>query len=57
MKTLPQKKFLNMTNGIEAIQKYKISLEEVNFIRIQSTHLENAAFDKLLLTLDSNFLM
>jgi hypothetical protein len=49
--------FLNLTNGIEALEKFNLNIDDVNFIRIQSTHIENAAFDKLLLTLDSNFLM
>jgi hypothetical protein len=52
-----KKYFLNLTNGIEALRRYNISLKDINFIRIQSTHLENEAFDKILLTLDSNFLM
>ena len=52
-----KKYFLNLTNGIEALKRYNISLNDIQFLRIQSTHLENEAFDKLLLTLDSNFLM
>jgi hypothetical protein len=49
--------FLNLTNGIQALEKYNLPLDEVNFVRIQSTHCENKAFEKMLLTLDSNFLM
>ena len=54
---MKSKIFLNLTNGIEALKKYNLNIDEVNFIRIQSTHIENEAFDKLLSTLDSNFLM
>lgn len=52
-----KKLFVNLTNGIEAIERYNLKLEDISFVRIQSTHCENAAFDKMLLTLDSNFLM
>ena len=52
-----KKYFLNLTNGIEALKFFKIPYNEINFIRIQSSHLESGAFEKILLTLDSNFLM
>jgi len=54
---MKSKIFLNLTNGIEALEKFNLNIDKINFIRIQSTHLENEAFDKLLSTLDSNFLM
>ncbi len=52
-----QKKFLNLTNGIEAIERYSLDISEVNFIRIQSTHCEQFQFERILLELDNNFLM
>ncbi|MPN21904.1 hypothetical protein SDC9_169286 [bioreactor metagenome] len=52
-----KKIFLNLTNGIQALDKFDIPPSKVNFIRIQSTYCENASFEKMLLTLDSNFLM
>ena len=49
--------FLNLTNGIEALEKFDFNIDEINFVRIQSTHIENESFNKLLSTLDSNLLM
>ena len=54
---MQKKIFLNLTNGIEALSKYNLKLNEVNFIRLQSTHCENFSFEKILLELDNNFLM
>ena len=55
--TSTKKIFLNLTNGIQALEEFDLDFREINFIRIQSTHCENASFEKMLLTLDSNFLM
>lgn len=47
------KHFINLTNGIEAIP----FLDNYEFVRIPSTYCEAKAWDKLMLSLDSNFLM
>lgn len=47
------KHFINLTNGIEAIP----FLDNYEFVRIPSTYCEAKAWDKLLFSLDSNFLM
>ncbi len=52
-----KKIFLNLTNGIEAIEKYNLNIEDMNFIRIQSTHCEHPDFERILFELDHNFLM
>lgn len=49
--------FINLTNGIEAIEKHKFEMESVYFLRIQSSHCESHKWEKMLLELDSNFLM
>ncbi|MDR0926303.1 MAG: hypothetical protein LBO69_00870 [Ignavibacteria bacterium] len=52
-----QKIFINLTNGIEALERYGLALDAVHFVRIQSTYCENHSWDKMLQTLDSDFLM
>jgi len=47
--------FLNLTNGIQAIQDY--GLEDVRFIRIQSTACEQKRWEDILMTLSDDFLM
>ncbi len=49
--------FLNLTNGIEAFEKYGFKPEEVSFIRLLSTHCERSQFERILEYLDSNFLL
>ena len=49
------KTFINLTNGIEKLLEFNIN--EVSFIRIQSTTIENKDWCKLFLDLDHNFLM
>ena len=52
-----KKIFLNLTNGIEAIEKYNLDVKDINYIRIQSTHCEKPDFERILFELDHNFLM
>lgn len=50
----------NLSNGIEALpalQKHAVPLENVGFMRLQSSHAEAQAFDKILLELDHNLLV
>ena len=49
------KNYINLTNGVEAIQEY--SLQDYAFIRIQSTICEQHLWDRLFLDLDYDFLM
>ena len=47
--------YLNLTNGIEALEKQ--GFQDANFIRIQSTACEQGRWDFILQELDYNFLM
>ena len=47
--------YLNLTNGIEALENYYFS--ELNFIRIQSTKLEQGLYEDVTMELDYDFLM
>ena len=49
------KNYVNLTNGIEALQQYKLA--HYAFIRIQSTACEQHSWDKILQDLDYDFLM
>lgn len=49
--------FLNLTNGIEALERYNLNLDEVSFIRLQSCHCERSKFVEILKELDYNFLL
>ena len=49
------KNYINLTNGIEAVQQY--GLQDYAFIRIQSTACEQHSWDKILQDLDYDFLM
>lgn len=51
------KHFINLTNGIEALEKYQFPAEDVNFIRIQSCYVENHLYNDMLVEIDQNFLM
>lgn len=52
------KYFINLSTGIEGIADMPfLQNDNVSFIRIQSSHCEAAAFEDILLGLDSNFLM
>ena len=53
--TIMKKHYINLTNGIEAINEYKLS--DYSFIRIQSTACEQKLWDKIILDLDYDFLM
>jgi len=55
---LSPRHFINLTNGIEALPYMEslISKEEVRFTRIQSSHCESGAYDKLLSSLDTELL-
>lgn len=48
--------FLNLTNGIEAIQRYEL-IYNIQFIRIQSCYIEENLYEDILIDLDHNFLM
>lgn len=47
--------YINLTNGIEAIEKH--NLKDYRFIRIQSTSCEQKRWDYILLTLSDDFLI
>lgn len=50
--------FVNLTAGIEYLKYiHTIDLTPLNFIRIQSTHLEQKLLERVLVDLDNNFLM
>jgi len=51
------KHFINLTNGIEALEKFNIPANEVHFIRIQSCYVESRLYNDILLEIDQNFLM
>lgn len=60
-KSLPNlapRHFINLTNGIEALPDMSSLLpgSELRFIRIQSSHCESGAYDKLLNSLDNELL-
>lgn len=49
--------FLNLTNGIEALELHNLSPEDVSFIRIQSSHCESHQYETILNECDHNFLL
>jgi len=49
------KHYLNLTNGLEALEKYYFS--DINVIRIQSTKMEQKQTEDVLMDLDYDFLM
>jgi hypothetical protein len=49
--------FINLTSGIEALPKFGMNLNDVSFIRIQSSHCESHRWEDILSELDNNFLM
>lgn len=49
--------FINLTNGIEAIDKYNLNIEDVSYIRLLSCHCERSNFIDILDDLDNNFYM
>lgn len=49
------KHFLNLTNGLEALDRY--SFNEINVIRIQSTKLERGLYEDVIMDLDYDFLL
>lgn len=59
IKELNPRHFVNLTNGVEALQDIRAfvhSDEEVRFMRLQSSHCESGAYDKILNSLDDEFL-
>lgn len=50
------KHFINLTNGLEAISKYNLDVNKLNYMYIASTTLERKDYIKLLNDLDHNFL-
>lgn len=55
---LTPRHFINLTNGIEALPDMSslVPASELRFIRIQSSHCESCAYDKLLNSLDNELL-
>lgn len=55
---LAPRHFINLTNGIEALPQMESLLpeSELRFTRIQSSHCESGAYDKLLASLDNELL-
>lgn len=51
---MKEKVFINLTNGIEAIDEYSFRLDDVSFVRIQSTHCEGQYWDIILQEIDNN---
>lgn len=52
--------YLNLTNGIEAIPILRdrgVNIEDLRFVRIQSSHCENFDLESILWNLDYDFLM
>jgi hypothetical protein len=50
--------FINLTNGLEIVnEELPISMNEFQFVRLQSTHLEGNWYDLFLQELDHNLLM
>jgi hypothetical protein len=49
--------FINLTNGIEALSVLPLSKEQINFVRLQSTHLERGDYHRFLQEIDYNLLM
>ncbi len=52
---MKQKIFINLTNGIESLPF--LEKENINFIRIQSSHCERQKYNQILDSIDYNFLM
>lgn len=55
---LESRHFINLTNGIEALPQITslLTKSEIRFTRIQSSHCESGAYDKLLASLDHELL-
>jgi hypothetical protein len=51
------KYYINLTTGLEILNDLPVHLNELNFIRIQSSHCERGAFEDLLNSLDADFLI
>lgn len=51
--------YINLTNGLESLQSISalVGATEVRFTRIQSSHCESGAYDKLLWSLDNDLLL
>lgn len=52
--------FINLTNGIEAIdvlRKRGVTMDQINYFRLQSTHCESRNYQAILENLDNNMLM
>ncbi len=52
-----EKIFINLTNGLEALRDENLDVDNINFIRIQSSHCEAHQFGRIFDELDYNFLM
>ena len=49
--------FINLTNGLQAIEEYGLDPRDVRFIRIQSTWCEQKRWEDILMALSDDFLM
>lgn len=49
--------FINLTNGLQAIEEYGLDPSDVRFIRIQSTWCEQKRWEDILMALSDDFLM
>lgn len=57
-KKIPEEKiFINLTSGIDAIEREGLDPSQLSFIRIQSSHCEEHQWEQILTGLDSNFLL
>ena len=56
--SLAPRHFINLTNGVEALPHISaiVSPDELRFTRIQSSHCESSAYNKLLASLDTELL-
>ena len=56
---VPVKHFLNLSNGVEALAGLRSAglLQQISFVRIQSSHLENGDMNAVLANLDHNLLL
>lgn len=52
-----EKIYLNLTNGIEFLERLDLNISQVKFVRIQSCTCERHLWDKLISDLDYNFLL
>ena len=52
-----KKIYLNLTNGLEAIERYGFNRGDVSFVHIRSSHCESHDFETILWDIDNDLLM